>query len=194
MIIWQEFKGYVFKIMGGCDKQGFPMKQGVLTPGRVRLLLHRGLWTLQICFLLFICVKLFSVWIFGSLNDWFFFFEQVLLVSVGMVGETESVGESQFVVALLVRIFQFWTWLLWRRVKMIFLDWLTLRSQEWGVQREHQKSGSCSTSLRRMMFGSMLILIAETLQPKPVSAKYLFVFQVVRGRKFFICDFIALIS
>ncbi|KAJ8749639.1 hypothetical protein K2173_026288 [Erythroxylum novogranatense] len=27
--------------MGGCDKQGFPMKQGVLTPGRVRLLLHR---------------------------------------------------------------------------------------------------------------------------------------------------------
>nr|KJB31766.1 hypothetical protein B456_005G207700 [Gossypium raimondii] len=37
----QEFKGYVFKIKGGCDKQGFPMKQGVLTPGRVRLLLHR---------------------------------------------------------------------------------------------------------------------------------------------------------
>jgi small subunit ribosomal protein S6e len=23
-----EFKGYVFKIMGGNDKQGFPMKQG----------------------------------------------------------------------------------------------------------------------------------------------------------------------
>ncbi|CAL9148410.1 unnamed protein product [Musa hybrid cultivar] len=38
----EEFKGYVFKIMGGCDKQGFPMNQGVLTPGRVRLLLHRG--------------------------------------------------------------------------------------------------------------------------------------------------------
>ncbi|KAL5648149.1 hypothetical protein ACJX0J_042504, partial [Zea mays] len=38
----QEFKGYVFKIMGGCDKQGFPMKKGVLTSGRVRLLLHRG--------------------------------------------------------------------------------------------------------------------------------------------------------
>uniref|UniRef100_A0A2P2R1Y8 Uncharacterized protein n=1 Tax=Rhizophora mucronata TaxID=61149 RepID=A0A2P2R1Y8_RHIMU len=28
--------------MGGCDEQGFPMKQGVLTPGRVCLLLHRG--------------------------------------------------------------------------------------------------------------------------------------------------------
>jgi ribosomal protein S6E (S10) len=38
--VLQEFKGYVFKIMGGCDKQGFPMKQGVLTSGRVRLLLH----------------------------------------------------------------------------------------------------------------------------------------------------------
>jgi small subunit ribosomal protein S6e len=37
-----EFKGYVFKIMGGCDKQGFPMKQGVLTQGRVQLLMHRG--------------------------------------------------------------------------------------------------------------------------------------------------------
>ncbi|CAN6679719.1 unnamed protein product [Malus baccata var. baccata] len=38
----QEFRGYVFKIMGGCDKHGFPMKQGVLTTGRVRPLLHRG--------------------------------------------------------------------------------------------------------------------------------------------------------
>ncbi|KAG5042846.1 hypothetical protein JHK87_006761 [Glycine soja] len=38
----EEFKGYVFKITGGCGKQGFPMKQGVLTPGHVRLLLHRG--------------------------------------------------------------------------------------------------------------------------------------------------------
>ncbi|KAG5543956.1 hypothetical protein RHGRI_016640 [Rhododendron griersonianum] len=37
-----EFKGYVFKIMGGCDKQGFPMKQGVLTPGRVRTPCFRG--------------------------------------------------------------------------------------------------------------------------------------------------------
>ena len=39
----EEFKGYVFKITGGCDKQGFPMKQGVLTPGRVRLLLTEEL-------------------------------------------------------------------------------------------------------------------------------------------------------
>ena len=38
----QEFKGYVFKIMGGQDKQGFPMKQGVLVSGRVQLLMKPG--------------------------------------------------------------------------------------------------------------------------------------------------------
>jgi len=37
-----EFKGYVLRITGGNDKQGFPMKQGVLTNGRVRLLLKKG--------------------------------------------------------------------------------------------------------------------------------------------------------
>ena len=37
-----EWKGYVFRITGGNDKQGFPMKQGVLTQGRVRLLLSKG--------------------------------------------------------------------------------------------------------------------------------------------------------
>merc|ERR1711982_279754 len=34
--------GYVVRITGGNDKQGFPMKQGVLTNGRVRLLLSKG--------------------------------------------------------------------------------------------------------------------------------------------------------
>lgn len=38
----QEFKGYIFKIMGGQDKQGFPMKQGVLTQNRVDLLMAPG--------------------------------------------------------------------------------------------------------------------------------------------------------
>lgn len=37
-----EWKGYVLKITGGNDKQGFPMKQGVLTNSRVRLLLSKG--------------------------------------------------------------------------------------------------------------------------------------------------------
>lgn len=37
-----EFKGYIFKIMGGNDKQGFGMKQGVLTNGRVHLLMKPG--------------------------------------------------------------------------------------------------------------------------------------------------------
>ncbi|XP_064608629.1 small ribosomal subunit protein eS6-like [Liolophura sinensis] len=37
-----EWKGYVVRISGGNDKQGFPMKQGVLTNGRVKLLLSKG--------------------------------------------------------------------------------------------------------------------------------------------------------
>jgi len=37
-----EWKGYVVRISGGNDKQGFPMKQGVLSNGRVRLLLAKG--------------------------------------------------------------------------------------------------------------------------------------------------------
>ncbi|GBB87114.1 hypothetical protein RclHR1_13570004 [Rhizophagus clarus] len=37
-----EYKGYVFRVSGGNDKQGFPMKQGVLRNDRVRLLLSKG--------------------------------------------------------------------------------------------------------------------------------------------------------
>lgn len=37
-----EYKGYVFKITGGNDRDGFPMKQGVKTRTRVRLLLKSG--------------------------------------------------------------------------------------------------------------------------------------------------------
>ncbi|XP_026325769.1 40S ribosomal protein S6 [Hyposmocoma kahamanoa] len=37
-----EWKGYVLRVAGGNDKQGFPMKQGVLTNSRVRLLMSKG--------------------------------------------------------------------------------------------------------------------------------------------------------
>uniref|UniRef100_A0AC35TUP5 40S ribosomal protein S6 n=1 Tax=Rhabditophanes sp. KR3021 TaxID=114890 RepID=A0AC35TUP5_9BILA len=37
-----EWKGYILRLTGGNDKQGFPMKQGVLTNERVRLLLGKG--------------------------------------------------------------------------------------------------------------------------------------------------------
>jgi len=37
-----EWKGYIFRITGGNDKQGFPMKQGVMLPTRVSLLLSDG--------------------------------------------------------------------------------------------------------------------------------------------------------
>jgi len=42
-----DFKGYVFKITGGFDKQGFAMVQGVATNGRVRLMLDgsTGMYT-----------------------------------------------------------------------------------------------------------------------------------------------------
>jgi ribosomal protein S6E (S10) len=38
----EEYKGYIFRISGGNDKEGFAMKQGVLVQGRVRLLLRAG--------------------------------------------------------------------------------------------------------------------------------------------------------
>ena len=37
-----EWAGYIVRITGGNDKQGFPMKQGVMLPTRVRLLLSDG--------------------------------------------------------------------------------------------------------------------------------------------------------
>ncbi|KAJ7846092.1 40S ribosomal protein S6 [Mycena olivaceomarginata] len=37
-----EWAGYILRITGGNDKQGFPMKQGVLLPYRVKLLLADG--------------------------------------------------------------------------------------------------------------------------------------------------------
>jgi len=37
-----EWKGYIARITGGNDKQGFPMKQGILLPHRVKLLLSDG--------------------------------------------------------------------------------------------------------------------------------------------------------
>merc|ERR1711890_218014 len=36
-----EVKGYVLRITGGNDKQGFPMKQGILANLRVHLLLNK---------------------------------------------------------------------------------------------------------------------------------------------------------
>ncbi len=43
-VLGDEFKGYVFRITGGNDKQGFTMKQGILCDHRVRLLLKGGWW------------------------------------------------------------------------------------------------------------------------------------------------------
>jgi len=57
-----EWKGYVFRVAGGNDKQGFPMKQGILTTGT------------SIFSYLFLCPlshyrhRLHSV--FGSIKEW----------------------------------------------------------------------------------------------------------------------------
>jgi small subunit ribosomal protein S6e len=41
-LLGEEFDGYILRISGGNDKQGFPMRQGVLTNTRVRLLCQKG--------------------------------------------------------------------------------------------------------------------------------------------------------
>ena len=41
-IFGEEFKGYIFRLRGGSDKDGFPMVPGVLASSRVSLLVKRG--------------------------------------------------------------------------------------------------------------------------------------------------------
>lgn len=41
-IFGKQFAGYIFRLRGGSDKEGFPMVPGVLAPSRVSLLLKRG--------------------------------------------------------------------------------------------------------------------------------------------------------
>lgn len=41
-VMGDDYKGYVFRITGGNDKQGFTMKQGILVNGRVRILLRQS--------------------------------------------------------------------------------------------------------------------------------------------------------
>lgn len=37
-----EWKGYIFKIAGGSDKNGFAMKQGIITKTKLKLMLRKG--------------------------------------------------------------------------------------------------------------------------------------------------------
>jgi small subunit ribosomal protein S6e len=41
-VLGEEFDGFSLRISGGNDKQGFPMRQGILTNTRVRLLCKKG--------------------------------------------------------------------------------------------------------------------------------------------------------
>jgi small subunit ribosomal protein S6e len=43
-----DYKGYIFRITGGNDKQGFTMKQGILVQGRSRILFRKRKWPAKI--------------------------------------------------------------------------------------------------------------------------------------------------
>lgn len=43
-VMGEQFKGYVFRITGGNDKQGFQMKQGILMNTRTRILFRTRKW------------------------------------------------------------------------------------------------------------------------------------------------------
>ena len=60
-VLGDEFKGYIFRITGGNDKQGFPMKQGVLVNGRVRLLLKKSTVNIPVATLIFFSSFLFNI-------------------------------------------------------------------------------------------------------------------------------------
>jgi len=40
-VMGDDYKGYIFRITGGNDKQGFTMKQGILVAGRSRILFRK---------------------------------------------------------------------------------------------------------------------------------------------------------
>jgi hypothetical protein len=41
-VLGENYKGYIFKLAGGNDKDGFPMKQGVMINGRTRMMFKTG--------------------------------------------------------------------------------------------------------------------------------------------------------
>ena len=41
-LLGPEYKGYIFRITGGSDRDGFAMKQGVMTKAKLKLLLKEG--------------------------------------------------------------------------------------------------------------------------------------------------------
>jgi len=94
--------------------------------------------------------------------------KQALLASVVMVGVMVSEEGSLSVDALSVLTFQFWIWLLWRRVRMICPDWQTLKNLGWEVPKGLPRLGSSSTLERMTMLGGMSTPIAEHSQTKRV--------------------------
>ena len=59
-----DYKGYVFRITGGNDKQGFTMKQGIMVNGRVRILFKGVRKSLDFCSIL--CALLLFAGLFNN--------------------------------------------------------------------------------------------------------------------------------
>jgi small subunit ribosomal protein S6e len=54
-VMGEQFKGYIFRITGGNDKQGFQMKQGILINGRTQILFKkRKSLYFPVCFSVFV--------------------------------------------------------------------------------------------------------------------------------------------
>merc|ERR1712039_794277 len=63
-----EWKGYTLRITGGNDKQGFPMKQGVLTNGRVQYFFFFFFFFFY-TYLYLIILEIFYVNVFFCIGD-----------------------------------------------------------------------------------------------------------------------------
>ena len=49
-ILGEAFTGYVFRLTGGNDKQGFQMKQGIMSNTRVRILFRKRKYYISLVF------------------------------------------------------------------------------------------------------------------------------------------------
>jgi ribosomal protein S6E (S10) len=56
-VLGENYKGYVFKLSGGNDKDGFPMKQGIMINGRTRMMFKTGRKFSQSAYLLILILN-----------------------------------------------------------------------------------------------------------------------------------------
>jgi len=92
-VMGEQFKGYVFRITGGNDKQGFTMKQGILVQGRSRILFKkRKCFGVTMCSFFSMRLPIYLIIILTGYN----YYVQVALPSdpVALVSARESQSEA----------------------------------------------------------------------------------------------------